>query len=136
MVQEGLRVWYAPEDMKGGRRILDQLEGAIHVHDKLLLVVSETSMQSGWVETELRTAFKRQQREHRQILFPIRITSWEPVRDWKCFDSDSGRDLAKAVREYHIPDFTGWKDHDAFEVAFARLLADLKSEVAKPTSLA
>jgi hypothetical protein len=128
MVQEKLRVWYAPEDMKGGRKILDQLEGAIHVQDKLLLVLSETSMQSGWVETELRTALRRERREGRQILFPIRITSWEPVRDWKCFDADSGRDLAKAVREYHIPDFSNWKDHDAFEAAFAKLLRDLKAE--------
>lgn len=27
-----------------------------------------------------------------------------------------------------IPDFSNWKDHDAFEVAFKRLLSDLKAE--------
>ena len=70
----GLRVWYAPEDMKRGRKILDQLEVAIHLQDKLLLVLSEASMQSGWVETELRTALGREQTEKRQIVFPIRIT--------------------------------------------------------------
>jgi len=31
------------------------------------------------------------------------------------------------VREYFIPDFCTWKDHDAFEVAFARLLRDLRA---------
>ena len=127
MVQEKLRVWFAPEDMKGGRKVLDQIEGAIHVQDKLLLVLSEASMQSGWVEMELRTALQRGKREKRQILFPIRITSWEPVWDWKCFDSDTGRDLAKVVREYHIPDFSQWKDHDAFEEGFTKLLRDLKA---------
>lgn len=133
---EGLRVWYAPEHMKGGRKILDQLQGAIQVQDKLLLVLSEASMHSRWVETELRTALRREQRDGRQILFPIRISPWEPVRDWKCFDADSGRDLAEAVRAYHIPDFSQWKDHDAFEAAFARLLADLKADLAMPTSSA
>src|SRR4051812_41336090 len=127
MTQEKLRVWYAPENMKGGRKILDQLEGAIQVQDRLLLVLSEASMQSGWVETELRAALRREHQEGRQILFPIRITSWEPVRDWKCFDNDSGKDLARAVREYHIPDFSNWKDHDAFEKAFARLIKDLEA---------
>ena len=43
------------------------------------------------------------------------------------------KDLAKVVREYHIPDFSDWKDHDAFESAFGRLLADLKAEAAKTT---
>jgi hypothetical protein len=30
--------------------------------------------------------------------------------------------------EFFIPDFSNWKDHDAFESAFARLLRDLKAE--------
>jgi len=25
--------------------------------------------------------------------------------------------LAEEVRKYHIPDFSNWKDHDAFEAA-------------------
>jgi len=29
--------------------------------------------------------------------------------------------LAEEVRKYHIPDFSNWKNHDAFERAFARL---------------
>ncbi len=32
-----------------------------------------------------------------------------------------------AQREHHIPDFSHWKDHDAFESAFARLLRDLRA---------
>jgi len=34
-------------------------------------------------------------------------------------DSDNGEDLAGEVRNYHIPDFSSWKNHDAFERAFA-----------------
>jgi TIR domain/Pentapeptide repeats (8 copies) len=128
MVQEKLRVWYAPEKMKGGRKVFDQVVGAIQVQDKLMLVLSEHSMQSGWVETELRAALEREQREARQVLFPIRIASWESVRDWKCFDSNSGRDLADVVRSYHIPDFSNWKEHDSFEKAFAGLFDDLRAE--------
>ena len=41
-------------------------------------------------------------------------------------DPRTGKDLAEEVREYFIPDFSNWKDHDAFEAAFARLLRDLK----------
>ncbi len=55
-------------------------------------------------------------------------TSFETLRNWERFDADSGKDLAVEVREYYIPDFSQWKDHDAFEVAFNRLLRDLKQE--------
>ena len=50
------------------------------------------------------------------------------VKKWKCFDAESGKDLAVEIREYFIPDFSNWKDHDAFETAFERLLRDLKAE--------
>jgi hypothetical protein len=32
------------------------------------------------------------------------------------------------MREYFIPDFSNWKEHNAFEKAFDRLLRDLKAE--------
>ena len=44
------------------------------------------------------------------------------------FDADTGKDLATEVREYFIPDLTGWKDHDAYQAAFERLLRDLRTE--------
>ena len=57
------------------------------------------------------------------------ITDFEILRDWTCFDADTGKDLAVKVREYFIPDFSNWKDHDAFESAFARLKKDLEAEI-------
>ena len=39
-------------------------------------------------------------------------------------------EIAKArkreIREYYIPDFTRWKDHDSFQEEFKKLLRDLK----------
>ncbi|MGA2049574.1 MAG: hypothetical protein ABSG96_17890 [Terracidiphilus sp.] len=54
---------------------------------------------------------------------------------WDYFDSDIGKDSARAIREFHIPDFSKWKtDHDAYKLAFDRLLIDLKGETAiQPT---
>jgi hypothetical protein len=128
MVQEKLRVWYAPQDMRGGRKSIDQIDQAIRVHDKLLLVLSKDSMASDWVLHEIGRAVERERREKRQVLFPIGLASWEDIKAWTAFDSDMGKDLAKVVREYHILDFSEWKDYDSFETAFARLLKDLKAE--------
>ena len=37
--------------------------------------------------------------------------------------------MAREVREYYIPDFSSWKDHDSFESEYAKLLRDLKKSV-------
>lgn len=127
MREAELRVWFAPEDMKGGDKIYDQIDRAIQVHDRLLLVLSESSMQSKWVELEIRRARKVELREGRRKLFPIRLVSYEALQEWMCIDSTTGEDLAEEVRSYFIPDFSNWKNHDDFELAFGRLLADLKA---------
>lgn len=126
MQQEHLRVWYAPEDIAGGKKLHEQIFDAIRVHDKLLFVLSEHSMNSEWGSTEIRRARKREREEHRQVLFPIRLVKWDKIAAWECFDADSGKDLAVEIREYYIPDFSNWKDHDKFEAEFAKLIRDLK----------
>jgi TIR domain-containing protein len=123
----GLRVWFAPHDIQGGRKIHEQIDAAIRVYDKLLLVLSPHSMQSTWVEFEIRRARKREVAEKRRILFPIRLVDFEAIKTWECFDADIGKDLATESREYYIPDFTAWKDHDAFEAAVGQLLRGLKA---------
>ncbi len=125
---EGLKVWFAPEDVQAGKKLHEQIGKAIEDRDKLLLVLSGHSMNSEWVATEIRKARKAEIKEGLQKLFPIRLVDFATIRDWECFDADSGKDLGVEVREYFIPDFSNWKDHDAFEAAFARLLKDLKAE--------
>jgi hypothetical protein len=43
---KGVRCWYAPEDIRGGRKLDEQIDQAIHRHERLLLVLSTYSMQS------------------------------------------------------------------------------------------
>lgn len=128
---EKLRVWYAPEDMKLGQKIHEQIESAIRVHDKLLLVLSEASMNSEWVKTEIAHARQREVKEGKRVLFPISLVPFDAIRGWKAFDADTGKDMAREIREYLIGDFSDWKDHDSFEKGFERLLKDLRAEAAK-----
>jgi hypothetical protein len=123
-----LRVWFAPEEMKGGNLLIEQIEAAIRIYDKLLVVLSEASLHSQWVMTELRRARKAERQSGKRKLFPVRLVDYEILRDWECFDADSGRDLAVELREYFIPDFSNWKDYDQFETAFTRLHNDLRAE--------
>ncbi len=127
-----LRVWYAPENLKAGRKIHEQIEAAIRVQDKLLLLLSQASMQSEWVKTEIYHARQREQREGRQILFPVGLVPFKEIGQWQAFDADSGKDMAREIREYLIPDFTGWEEPARFETAFTRLLRDLQTDAPPP----
>jgi hypothetical protein len=132
--RNGVRCWFAPHDIQGGKRIHEQIDAAIRMHDKLLLILSEHSMSSEWVKTEMAKARKRETNEGKQVLFPIRLCPFEELRDWECFDADTGKDSAREIREYFIPDFSNWKDHDSYTRAFDRLLKDLQGKIGFPAT--
>jgi len=125
---KGVRCWFAPQDIQAGKKIHEQIDEAIRAHEKLLLILSSNSMNSEWVKTEIRKARKRERTEHKRVLFPVRMVSFEAIRDWELFDADEGKDLAVEIREYYIPDFDNWKNHDSYSDEFKKLLVGLKSE--------
>jgi hypothetical protein len=129
LLREHITAWYAPEDISPGVKIHEQVIRAIHSHDKLIVILSENSMQSDWVETEIRSARRREANEHRRILFPVALAPMASIQRWECFDSDTGRDLAVDVREYFIPDFSQWEDEAVFEQKCASVLRGLKIDV-------
>ena len=127
----GVRCWFAPRDVKSGRKLHEQIDEAIRLHDKLLLILSEQSMSSEWVKTEIVKARQRELKEGKRVLFPVRLASWEALRNWESFDAEAGKNLADEIREYFIPDFSNWKDHDSYQMALGRLLTDLKAEASR-----
>jgi hypothetical protein len=117
---KGVRCWFAPEDMKIGDKIRDRIDQSIKLHDKLLLVLSENSINSDWVEDEVEAAYEQERTRGQTVLFPIRL-------DDAVMDTNKAW-AAKLRRSRHIGDFTKWKDHDSYRKAFDRLLRDLKAE--------
>lgn len=91
MRDERLRVWFALEDMKAGEKIHEQLEQAIQLQDRLLLVISKHSIESEWVMTEIRQARNAEVREKRRKLFPVRLVDFETIKERECFDADTGK---------------------------------------------
>jgi hypothetical protein len=115
----GVRCWFAPEDLKIGDSIFEGIDQAIRLHEKLLIILSAASMASRWVQREVRAAQVRELRDGRTVLFPVRID--ETVRE-----SSEGW-AAELWAQRHIGDFCTWKEHDAYQRAFARLIKDLQA---------
>lgn len=116
----GVRCWFAPHDMKIGDRIRPRIDESIRLYDKLLLILSQHSVCSQWVEHEVETAIGKELESKPNVLFPIRL-------DNVVMESKTGwASHIKLTR--HVGDFTDWKDYDRYQAAFNRLLRDLKAE--------
>src|SRR4029079_182253 len=77
----GVRCWFAPHDMRGGKRIHDQVDEAIRVYDRLLLILSSESMSSRWVKTEIEKARDKEVRLNRNVLFPVALVPFNEIRE-------------------------------------------------------
>lgn len=116
---KGVRCYYAPHDLPIGAKTRPAIDEAIRDHDKLLIILSEQSVQSNWVEHEVEHALDLENQRKKLVLFPVRI-------DNAVMDSTTGW-AGNIQRQRNIGNFTQWKDHDAYTTAFDRLLRDLQA---------
>jgi uncharacterized protein YjbI with pentapeptide repeats len=112
----GVRCWFAPHDLPIGDRILDALDAAIRLREKVVLILSEHSIKSDWVEDEVTTGFEEERTRGQIVLFPVRLD--EAVMN-------TNEAWAAKLRARNIGDFRKWKDHDAYKQSLARVLRDL-----------
>lgn len=114
---KGVRCWFASHDLRPGTSIVRGIEEAIHMHEKLLLILSHHATMSNWVQQEVEAALYKEVTSGQEVLFPIRLdnTVLESETLW-----------AKRLRQRHIGDFTGWQDDATYDQAFTTLLRHLK----------
>ena len=120
MQVQGVRCWFAPEDIKIGDKIRTRIDDAIHLQDKVLLILSEQALKSSWIETEVEAALEKEKLQGCDVLFPIRLDEsiMTATQAW-----------AKHLRiQRHIGDFTTWTNPQNYQDAFVRLLHDLRQE--------
>jgi hypothetical protein len=113
---KGVRCWFAPHDLRIGKKILDAIDAAIRLRDRVLLILSEHSINSDWVEDEVTAGFEEERKRGEEVLFPIRLddTVMKTKEAW-----------AAKLRARLIGDFQHWKDHDAYTRSFERVVRDL-----------
>jgi DNA-binding response OmpR family regulator len=124
----GVTCFYAPEDLKPGDKFRWVIDESIKINDKLLLILSEHSVESKWVETEVEAALEDEQRRIQTIPQHLRgnVTVLFPIRlDDSPFESSEAW-VGDIRRQRHIGDFRDWRDPIKYDKAFARLLDALK----------
>lgn len=84
--------------MKIGDRVRTRIDEVIRLHDKLLSVLSATSIDRDWIEKEVEIAFEKEREGKRTVLFPVRLdkaamkskTGWRPTSGGLATSATSG----------------------------------------------
>jgi hypothetical protein len=102
-----VRCWIAERDMRIGDPIRDRIHKVIRKREKLLLILSKSSVESSWVGNEVEKAFNEENDRGELIIFPVRI-------------DDAVKSTEKAWAETirmtrHIGDFSDWEHQDAYD---------------------
>ncbi len=126
----GIRCWKWDHDARTGRSLWGEINQAVRVHDKLVLIASESSLKSPAVNREIERALVQEDERLKRklagdptadghVLFPVRIDDYL-FHGW---EHERKVDVTKKV----IADARGWnKDSAVYERVRERLLRDLK----------
>jgi len=116
--KKGVRFWRDVHDMKAGR-IEKQIDRAMRLNPTVLLILSEHSLKSDWVEHEVRTAREFEKEMGRDILCPIALDDRWKKSPWP-------KRVMEQVMEYNILDFSAWENDNKFGSTFNKLIDGLE----------
>lgn len=115
--EKGVRFWRDVHHATAGR-LEAQIDRAIRFNSTVLLVLSEHSVKSDWVEHEARLARKLEPETGKDVLWPVALDdSWKTCR-WP-------ERLREQIMEYNVLDFSSWQDSDYMRRMFTRLIEGL-----------
>jgi hypothetical protein len=118
LAARSVRCWIDDHDLMIGDRLLRTFHQEINRSTKILLILSQNSIHSAWVEDEVLMALAREKRERSTILLPILID--DAVRT----SNVSWASLIWSTR--HVGDFREWQEPDQYAVALEKLVRAVK----------
>lgn len=121
--KKDMRCWYAPEGLSIGEKRQISLNEAIRKFDKLLLILSEHSVNSQWIREEVEMALRKELELKQmkdcvqQVLFPIRL-------DDALLEANPG--WSNLIKNSHtIFDFCNWKIDSSYQKGVEQLVRAL-----------
>lgn len=123
IVDLGIDCFFAPHDMPIGAKQRDTLEERLSEANNVILILSQDSINSSWVEYEIETIYEREKITGKTILLPIRMDD-EVMKTEKAW-------AANLRRTRNIGDFTNWQHSNDYEQSFKRLLSSTNKVTAR-----
>lgn len=117
LIENGIRYWRDTKNMTAGR-IDKQIDRGIRLNDIVLLVLSEESIKSHWVEYEVQKAIDRKRETGKDTLCPVALDE-----TWKGCKWPS--QIMHQVKQFNVLNFSKWKKKEEFNKQFHKLIDGL-----------
>jgi uncharacterized protein YjbI with pentapeptide repeats len=115
--KKGIRYWRDIREIQSGG-MEHPVDRAIHYNSRVILILSEHTIQSAWVEEEVEETRKLGKEREHPMLFPIALdASWKDGR-WP-------KRVMEQITEFDILDFSAWREDHRFEELLRTLLERL-----------
>jgi len=116
----GVRCWLVNEKLKRRDKNHTMMDAAVNLHDKLILILSEDSVDEVWVENEYNQAVEKEMRSGKTVLVPVTLDD--------AVESAEQPWAIKLRRSRYAADFSLWQDSDAYQEVLGYLLEELSTE--------
>jgi hypothetical protein len=120
LCEKGVLCWYAPANLKAGDKFPAYIAENVQSREKLLVVLSKSSLRSDWVRKEVNLARQKEGKGKREVLVPI------------CLDNaylTSKIDWAAAIeKQLNLRSFENWQQPSRYQKMLNGLLNDLRKE--------
>ena len=116
----GVRCWLAAERLKKRDRNHAIVDLAVKLHDKIILIFSEDSIERDWAENEYNSAIVKEMKNGTTSLVPITLDDSVKYTDkpW----------VIKMRRSRYLYDFAMWQDPESYRENLGYLIEGLNAE--------
>lgn len=115
--KRGIPCWFAPQALRTGNYVAEEIEEAIWTRDKFIIVVSESAFESQWVSREVEAALERERKERKNVIIPIRIDN--------ALESTTSAWGSELRRRRMVADFRTWKEAVGYEDAVEQVAEEI-----------
>jgi tetratricopeptide (TPR) repeat protein len=117
--EEGVRCWLDTKDLPWGAKIRQIIEKILQTSEKVLIALSENSINSTWVESEVELALERERQTKEAIIIPFSLdNAYKYTEVW----------WIPELRLRKIGVFNEWREHPKYTEAFKDLLQWLRKD--------
>ncbi|WDE02475.1 toll/interleukin-1 receptor domain-containing protein [Thalassomonas actiniarum] len=128
LLSEGFPVWLDSWKLEVGDSLIDKVYDGIEASSLVLLVVSKSAVESGWVNREINAALVKEETIGRKFLIPLRVDSCEfPLkiadRLYEDFSSSFSAPFSRLVElldKYGGRDIQPSKERELLALSFSR----------------
>lgn len=124
--QMGVQTWIDKHESSAGDQFEEQADKAIREMDKFILVLTEESLRSEWVKSEVSKAFEKSEETGKSVVIPISLSSPDRLRKIVMSDGDPDDQVIEKIFSYQMLNFEYWQKEDQYEESLEKLVETLR----------